>query len=105
VSEGWSEDTVSLDVTATTKDGQPILIPTADYTPMLETLRRRLRDLVEDHGGGQVDWQILEGFHERTLEFRYKQGDVAGLVRVRMAPKSEATEELTTRIEFTIREQ
>ena len=77
----------------------------ADYTPILETLRKRLRDLVEDYGGEQVDWLIHEGYKERTLEFKYKQGQVTGRVRVRMTPKTDRPEEMTTRVEVVVREQ
>lgn len=105
VTDGWSEETITLDVTAKDADGRAVAIPVADYNPTLDALRRKLRDLVEDNGGGQVDWQILEAYHERTLVFLYKVGDVAGTVRVRMAPKADTPDELVTRIEFTVREQ
>lgn len=103
--EGWSEDTFRFDVTAYAADAEPVLIPVADYTPILENLRKKLRDLVEDNGGEQVDWQVLEGYHERTLDFQYKQGGVNGRVRVRMAPRWDRPDELVTRVEFVVREQ
>lgn len=103
--DGWSEDTFRFDVTARTPAGEPLLIPVADYTPMLEALRKKLRDLVEENGGDQVDWRVLEAYHERTLDFQYRQGGVNGRVRVRMAPQSDRPEELVTRVEFVVREQ
>ncbi len=89
VPKGWSENTPFAEVTATTPDGQPTLIPLSDYTPLLETLCRRLRDLVEDSCGGQVDWQILEGHMERTLLFQYQVKGVSGATRVRMTPPAD----------------
>lgn len=103
--EGWSEEEFILDVEARTPDGEPLLIPVADYTPILETLRKRLRDLVEDYGGEQVSWLITEAYRERALEFKYRQGQVTGRVRVRMTPKTDRLEELTTRVEVVVREQ
>jgi hypothetical protein len=101
----WSEDGYTLDVAATKPDGTPVLIPVDDYLPLLLTLRRRIRDVVEESGGEQLEWTTAEAYRERSLLFRYKSGAVVGWVLVRMHPKTERPEELLTRIDVTVQER
>lgn len=101
----WSEDTFTLDVAAEQPDGRPLLIPVDDYLPLLSTLRRRIRDVVEEAGGEQLEWTTTDAYHERSLVFRYKSGPVVGWVLVRVRPKTEQPEELLTRIEVTVQER
>jgi hypothetical protein len=102
--DGWSEEVYHLNVAAKTPDGEPLLIPVPDYNPVLEAIRRKLRDLVEDYDGTQGEWVILEGYKERTLEYHYTEGKVNGVVRVRMTPLTDTPDELLTRVEISVRE-
>ena len=106
VSEGWFEDRVVIDVAARTPDGRPLLIPVADYPPVLTAIRKQLTAVVESAGGEAVDWWTREAHGERTLEFWYKQGVMRGTLLVRMAPRlDDRPEELITRLEFVLRER
>ncbi len=102
----WSEDVLTLDVLATDAYDDPVAVPPGDYATILGTLRRRIRDVVEDAGGEQIDWDIRDAFQERVLVFQYKSGDTAGAVVVRaFAVTGERADEPLTRFEFTIREK
>lgn len=106
VSDFWSEDVYTLDVAAkqTQADDTPILISMNEAVRILETLRKKIRDVVEDNGGEQLDYVINEGFRERSLVFRYKSGGMVGWVQVRVFPKTDRPDENVTRIEITIHE-
>lgn len=102
----WSEDVLTLDVLATDAYDDPVAVPPADYAAILGTLRRRIRDVVEDAGGEQIDWDIRDAFRERVLTFQYKSGDTAGAVVVRaFAVTGGQPDEPLTRFEITIREK
>lgn len=104
VSDIWSEDVFTLDVAAKQTDGTPIVIPMNDAATLLGTLRKRIRDVVEDNGGEQLDYTVKDAFRERSLEFRYKSGGMVGWVHVRVFPKADRPDEDITRIEITIHE-
>jgi hypothetical protein len=102
----WSEDVLALDVLATDAYDDPVVVPPADYAAILGTLRRRIRDVVEDAGGEQIDWDVRDAFQERVLTFQYKSGNTAGAVVVRaFAVTGETSDEPLTRFEITIRER
>jgi hypothetical protein len=102
----WSEDVLVLDVLATDAYDDPVVVPPEDFATILGGLRRRIRDVVEDGGGEQVDWDIRDAFQERVLTFHYKSGNTAGAVVVRAFPiAGERPDEPLTRFEITIREK
>jgi hypothetical protein len=102
----WSEDVLVLDVLATDAYDDPVVVRPGDYAAILGTLRRRIRDVVEDGGGEQVDWDFRDAFQERVLTFQYKSGDTTGVVVVRAFPVAgEQPDEPLTRFEITIREK
>jgi hypothetical protein len=103
-SDVWSEDVFTLDVAVKQTDGTPIVIPMTDAVTHLGTLRKRIRDVVEDNGGEQLDYTIKDAYRERTLEFRYKSGGMVGWVQVRVFPKADRPDEEITRFEITIHE-
>jgi hypothetical protein len=103
--ETWSEDVITLDVAASNPSGGVTAIPVDAYRSMLGGLRRRLRDAVEEAGGEQLDYAFAEGYRERSLEFRYKSGNVFGRVLARVSPKTDRPDEPHTRIQVTIHEQ
>lgn len=106
VSEGWFEDRVVIDVTAHTPDGEPFLIPAADYSPVLTAVRKKLVTFVESEGGVAVDWWTIEAHGERTLVFLYRHEESKGTLRLRVRPRADdRPEELVTRFEMTLREQ
>ena len=102
--DGWSEDVFTLDVAAKTPDGDRLLIPVADYRGVLDAVRRKLVTLAEDNDATLIDWTTLEAYKERTLVFTYTQGKVTGVVRVKVAPRTDTPEELLTRVEVSVRE-
>jgi hypothetical protein len=101
----FSEDVTHFDVASIGTTGEAMAIPTADYGTILGTLRRRIRDLVEDEGGEQLDWTITENYHSRTLWFQYRQDGRFGWLTVVVAPKLDGSEDLLTRFTVTIHEQ
>jgi hypothetical protein len=100
----WSESSIVLDVEAKREDSSSMVISTEDSVTVLNALRRRLRDLVEDNKGEQLDWTIHEAYRERRLVFRYKSGHVLGWIQIRLFPKSDRPEETLTRFEIIIHE-
>jgi hypothetical protein len=106
VSEGWFEDRVVIDVTARTPNGEPLLIPVSDYSPVLTAVRKKLVTFVEAEGGVAVDWWTIEAHGERTLVFLYRHEESRGTMRLRVRPRADdRPEELVTRFEMTLREQ
>jgi hypothetical protein len=101
----FSEDVTHFDVVSINTDGEAMAIPVSDYGTILGTLRRRIRDLVEDEGGEQLDWTISESYHSRTLWFQYKQDGRFGWLTVVVAPKLDGSDDLHTRFSVTIHEQ
>jgi hypothetical protein len=103
--EDWSEDLLILDLAAQARDQSEVLIPVQAYLPILASLRRQIRDVVEDAGGQQLEYTFSETYHERSLMFRYQSGTVLGYVLVRIFPKTERDDERLTRLELTVHEQ
>ncbi len=104
--DGYLEDRIVVDVTASDTAGDPMFIPLADFSPVLTALRKRLVTLVESLGGVAVDWWTVEAHGERTLVFLYKMDTIQGTVRVRVRHRAEdRPEETVTRFEITMRER
>jgi hypothetical protein len=104
--EGWLEDRIVIDVTARTKQDEPLLIPVSDFSPTLTAVRKKLVTFVELQGGVAVDWWTVEAHGERTLVFLYRHGEINGTVRVRVRHRAEdRPEEMVTRFEVTMRER
>jgi hypothetical protein len=101
----FSEDMSYLDVVCRNRDDEPVAMPVDDYGTLLTTLRKRIRDLIEDEGGEQLDWKITENYHSRSLWFQYKQDSRFGWLTVVVAPKLDGSDDLTTRFTVTIHEQ
>lgn len=102
----WSRDEYTFDIAACDPaDGSMVAIPIGDGEPILRTLRRRIRDLIEDDGGEQLDWTIGESYHERKLVFQYRQADTLGWITVRFAPRTDGTDDFRIRIEVSVHEQ
>ena len=101
----FSEDVSYLDVVCRNRDDQPVAMPVEDYGALLTTLRKRIRDLIEDEGGEQLDWNITENYHSRTLWFQYRQDGRFGWLTVVVAPKLDGSDDPTTRFTVTIHEQ
>ncbi len=100
-----SEDVSFLDVVITSGDHAAQLMSMDDASTILGTLRKRIRDLIEDEGGEQLDWKITENYHSRTLWFQYKQEGRFGWLAIVVAPKLDGSDDLTTRFTITIHEQ
>jgi hypothetical protein len=100
-----SEDVSYLDVVCANRNNEPVALPVEDYGTLLTILRKRIRDLIEDEGGEQLDWNITENYHSRTLWFQYKQDSRFGWLTVVVARKNDGSDDLTTRFTVTVHEQ
>jgi len=100
-----SVDVLLFDIACTDAAGRPLALPLADYSGILGALRKRIRDVVEEEQGTQIDWAITEAYHSRLLIFQYRQGMRLGWLELAIAPKTDSSNDLTTRLRVQIEEK